>query len=277
MLEIVRPGAAAPGARAALFDFDGTLSLIRSGWLDIMLNMMTGTLAALGTGESAEQLRAESFDRVWPHTGKDTLFQMVEFASMIEARGGKPDDPSVYKQSFLHDLFEISNRRVAEVREGVVSPDGYLVPGSRALLEDLRARGLTLYLASGTDHDRLHYEAGVLDIARYFDGGIYGALPDPEAFSKGMLIARIVRAPGMHASMLIGFGDGPTEIGEIHRAGALAVGLATDEPECRRVSPFKRASLIEHGADYIIPNYLCRQALLPMIFSDNHGSDHEPV
>src|SRR6478752_4584332 len=103
MLEIVRSGAAAPGARAAMFDFDGTLSLIRSGWLDIMLDMMTGTLSALGAPESAEQLRAESFDRIWPHTGKDTLFQMIELAAMVKARGGTPEDPQVYKQQFLDE------------------------------------------------------------------------------------------------------------------------------------------------------------------------------
>jgi beta-phosphoglucomutase-like phosphatase (HAD superfamily) len=192
---------------------------------------------------------------------------MVEFAAMVKARGGTPEDPQVYKQRFLDELFGISERRIAEVSNGTAAPDQYLVPGSRAVLEDLRARGLTLYLASGTDHDRLQHEAAVLDIARYFDGGIYGA---PHA--KGALVAQITTAPGMHPSMLIGFGDGPTEIVEVHRAGALGIGLATDEPECRKVSPFKRRSLIEHGADYIIPNYLCRQALLPLIFSN-----HEPL
>jgi phosphoglycolate phosphatase-like HAD superfamily hydrolase len=273
MLEIIRPGAAAPGARAALFDFDGTLSLIRSGWLDIMLDMMTGTLSALATGESPEQLRAESLDRIWPHTGKDTLIQMEEFAAMIAARGGTPEDPQVYKQRFLDELFEISGRRIADVRDGRAPADQYLVPGSRALLEDLQSRGLTLYLASGTDHDRLRYEAGVLGLARYFGDRIYGALPDPDAFSKAMLVAQITSAPGMHPSMLIGFGDGPTEIDAVHRAGALAIGLATDEPVCRKVSPFKRRSLIDHGADYIIPNYLCRQALLPTVFA----AQHEPL
>jgi phosphoglycolate phosphatase-like HAD superfamily hydrolase len=272
MFEIVRAGAAAPGARAALFDFDGTLSLIRSGWLDIMLDMMTGTLAALGTGESAEQLRSESFDRVWPHTGRDTLFQMMEFAAMVEARGGKAEDPAAYKQRFLDELCQVSGARIAAVREGRAAPDRYLVPGSRALLEELQSRGLKLYLASGTDHDQLQHEAALLDIARYFDGHVYGALPDPEAFSKGMLVARIAGEDGMHPSMLIGFGDGPTEIAEVHGAGALAVGVATDEPECRTISPFKRRSLIQHGADYIVPNYLCRHALLPLIFSQ-----HEPV
>jgi phosphoglycolate phosphatase-like HAD superfamily hydrolase len=272
MLEIIRPGASAPGARAALFDFDGTLSLIRSGWLDIMLGTMTRTLTALDTAESPEQLRAESLDRVWPHTGKDTLFQMMEFAAMIQARGGTPEEPQSYKQQFLDELFHLSDARIAEVREGRAPADRYLVPGSRAMLEDLRGRGLTLYLASGTDDDRLQDEAVVLDIARYFDGGIYGALPDPDAFSKRMLIDRIVTGTGMHPSLLIGFGDGPTEIAEIHRTGALAVGLATDEPECLQVSPFKRRSLIDSGADYIVPNYLCRQSLLPLIFSA-----YEPV
>ena len=266
MLEIIRPGASAPGAQAALFDFDGTLSLFRSGWLDIMLDMMVETLSVLSAGETPDELRAHSFDLVWPHTGGDTLYQMAAFAGAIRARGGTPLEPQVYKQRFLEQLYQISERRIADAVAGRSAPDQYLVPGSRAILEDLRARGLTLYLASGTDHDRLQHEARVLDIARYFDGGIYGALPDASAFSKAMLVRRIV------SHGLIGFGDGPIEIGEIHAAGAVAIGLATDEPECLKTSPFKRRSLIASGADYIVPNYLCRQALLPMLFAE-----HEPL
>jgi phosphoglycolate phosphatase-like HAD superfamily hydrolase len=271
MLEIIRPGASAPDAKAALFDFDGTLSLIRSGWLDIMLDMIVETLLALDTGETAEQLRAEALDFVWLNTGKDTLFQMIDFAAAIRTRGGTPLDPRIYKQHFLDALFQVSDQRTGELRDGLAPPDRYLVPGSRAVLESLRARGLTLYLASGTDDSRLQYEAGLLDIARYFDGGIYGALPDPGAFSKGMLIGRILDGPGMHASLLMGFGDGPTEIDAVHRAGALAVGLATDEPDCRVTNPFKRRGLIAAGADYIVPNYLCRQALLPVLFAEHES------
>jgi phosphoglycolate phosphatase-like HAD superfamily hydrolase len=272
MLETIRPGASAPGARAALFDFDGTLSLIRSGWLEIMLDMIVEELAELGTGESEEQLRADALEFIWPHTGKDTRFQMEAFADAIRERGGVALDPLVYKQRFLEALFQVSDQRTADLREGRCPPDRYLVPGARALLEELRDRGLKLYLASGTDHDRLQHEAALLDIARYFDGRIFGALPDPEAFSKGMLVALMASEPGMHGSLLVGFGDGPTETIEVHRAGGIAVGLATDEPECRATSPFKRRSLIESGADYIIPNYLCRRALLPVLFAE-----HEPI
>jgi len=152
------------------------------------------------------------------------------------------------------------------------APDQYLVPGARALLEDLRQRGLRLYLASGTDDAHLHAEAALLDVTRYFDGGVYGALPDPDAFSKRMLIERILRLPGMHPHHLIGFGDGPVEIEELKRAGGVAVGLATDEPDCLVTSPWKRRNLIDAGADYIIPNYLCRPVLLPMLFAN-----HEPI
>jgi len=267
-LETIRAGAVAPGARAALFDFDGTLSLIRSGWLEIMLDMIVDDLSALGTGETAEQLRAEAFHFVWPLTGKDTLYQMIEFANAIRARGGTPLDPQIYKQRFLQALFEVSEKRIAALRDGLCPPDRYLVPGARALLQDLHARGLNLYLASGTDHDRLEHEAALLHIAHYFEGDIYGALPDPDAFSKGMLVERIVNQPGMRGGLLIGFGDGPIEIAELHSAGAVAVGVATDEPECREASPFKRRSLIDNGADYIVPNYLCRQALLATLLGE---------
>ena len=46
-IEQVRPGASAAGARVALFDFDGTLSLIRSGWVDVMVPMMVEILLDL--------------------------------------------------------------------------------------------------------------------------------------------------------------------------------------------------------------------------------------
>ena len=45
-----------------------------------------------------------------------------------------------------------------------------MVPGARELVLALRARGLALYLASGTDEE---YEARLLDITSCFDGGVY--------------------------------------------------------------------------------------------------------
>jgi phosphoglycolate phosphatase-like HAD superfamily hydrolase len=272
MVETIHPGTSAPFARVAVFDFDGTVSLIRAGWADIMLPMMLEVLSALGTGESPDDLRRAVEPSIWRLTGKDTLYQMIALAEQVKVRGGTPLDPREYKQEFLNRLFAVSRPRIQQLRDGSCARDQYLVPGTRALLEDLRARGLRLYLASGTDDAHLKEEAGLLDVTRYFDGGVYGALPDPDAFSKRILMERILRRTGMRPHHVIGFGDGPVEIEELKRAGALAVGLATDEPGCRETSPWKRRNLIEVGADYIIPNYLCRGVLLPMVFAN-----HEPI
>jgi phosphoglycolate phosphatase len=272
MVETIRPGAAAPDAKVAVFDFDGTLSLIRAGWVDIMVPMMLEILSALRTGETEEQLRAVIEPFIWRLTGKDTLYQMIALSDEVTRRGGTPLAAHVYKDQFLDRLYKVSGVRMDRLRSGAAAPDEYLVPGSRAMLEDLRDRRLSLYLASGTDDAHLKEEANLLDISRYFDGGVYGALPDPNAFSKRMLFERIAAMPGMRADRLIGFGDGPVEIEELRRLGALAVGLATDEPECRETSPWKRRNLIAAGADYIIPNYDCRRALLPMLFAQ-----HEPI
>ena len=272
MVETIHPGTSAPGARIAVFDFDGTVSLIRAGWVEIMVSMMLEVLTALHTGESQDDLRGVVEPSIWRLTGKETLYQMIALAEQVTLRGGTPLDPREYKRQFLSRLFAVSGRRIQELHDHRCAPDQYLVPGTRALLGDLRARGLRLYLASGTDEAHVKEEADLLDVTRYFDGGVYGALPDPDAFSKRMLIERILRRPGIHPHYLIGFGDGPVEIEELKRTGALAVGLATDEPECRHTSPWKRRNLIEVGADYIIPNYLCRPVLLPMLFAN-----HEPL
>jgi phosphoglycolate phosphatase len=57
MIEHLRQGASATNARVALFDFDGTISVIRSGWMEITLPMMVEILMDFKTGEREEDLR----------------------------------------------------------------------------------------------------------------------------------------------------------------------------------------------------------------------------
>ena len=268
MVETVRRLSAAR-AQAVLFDFDGSLSLIRTGWMRVMVPMMVEVLADLGTGESAEQLRQVVEGFVWRLTGKETIYQMMALADEVNLRGGTPLDPLVYKKRYLDALWEVIRGRVEELRRGDAPPDRFLVPGARPLLEKLRDRGLRLYLASGTDEVYMKEEAELLDIARYFDGGVYGALDDYRSFSKRILVQRILALPGMAGGRLLGFGDGYVEIEEVKSVGGIAVGVATDEPECAAVDDWKRQRLIGVGADYIIPNYLCHEALLQTLFSES--------
>ena len=97
MIENVTPGASARNARVVLFDFDGTISLIRSGWMNVMVPMMVEILLDLKTGETEEQLRTVVEDFVWRLTGKETIYQMIALTEAIEKRGGKPLEPLAYK------------------------------------------------------------------------------------------------------------------------------------------------------------------------------------
>jgi len=88
-----------------------------------------------------------------------------------------------------------------------------------------------LYLASGTDEIYMQEEARLLDVARYFDGGVYGAIEDYKSFSKRILVQRTLRLPEVRGAHLLGFGDGYVEIEEVKQVGGVTVGVATDEPE----------------------------------------------
>jgi phosphoglycolate phosphatase len=268
MLEPIRPSASAARARVALFDFDGTLSLIRSGWVEVMVPMMVEILLDLKTGETEAELRAVVEDFVWRLTGKETIYQMMEFADHVRQRGGHALDPLEYKKMYLDRLWVRIKGRVEDLREGRVSPEQYMVPGARALLESLRQRGLKMYLASGTDEVYMKEEARLLDVSRYFDGGVYGALDDYKSFSKKILIQRIISTTDVEGSEILGFGDGYVEIEEVKQVGGVTVGVATTEPECMIVDDWKRQRLIGVGADYIVPNYLCHQQLLETLFSN---------
>jgi phosphoglycolate phosphatase len=266
MVERLRPGLSAKNARVCIFDFDGTISLIRSGWMEVMVPMMIEILLDLKTGESEEDLRHVVEDFVWRLTGKQTIYQMIELAGQVRKRGGQPLDPLVYKKMYLDRLHQRIRYRLEELRKANVEPEKYLVPGARELLVALRQRGLTLYLASGTDQEYMREEARLLDVAPYFDGGIYGALDDYRSFSKKLLIERLLATSGLHGDEFLGFGDGYVEIENIKEVGGVAVGVATDEPECQVVDQWKRQRLAGVGADFIIPNFLCREELLYTLF-----------
>jgi phosphoglycolate phosphatase len=266
MIERLRTVSPSQKTRVILFDFDGTLSLLRAGWMDVMVPLMVEILAELKTGESEEALRVLVNDYVARLTGKQTIYQMIELADQVKSRGGSPLEPLAYKKMYHDRLMEKIRHRREALRQGKESPGKYLVPGARGLLDSLKDRGFKLYCASGTDHAYTVEEADLLQITPYFDGGIYGAQDDYKSFSKAMLIQKMIGSMECCGDELLGFGDGYVEIKNVKDVGGITVGVATDEPECRKVDEWKRARLVGVGADYIIPNFLCRDELLETLF-----------
>src|SRR5205823_7906649 len=132
MIDPRRPRTSAANALVALFDFDGTISVIRSAWMDIMIPMMVEILMELKTGEREEDLRAVVEEFVGRLTGKQTMYQMIALTEEIEKRGGTPLDPLEYKKQYLALLNDKIRDTIIELREERCPPDKYLVPGARA-------------------------------------------------------------------------------------------------------------------------------------------------
>jgi len=268
MIECLHPGVSARRARVALFDFDGTLSLIRTGWVGVMVPMMVEMLTDLKTGESEQELSVLVEDFVARLTGEQTIYQMIELARQVELRGGKPLAPLAYKRMYNDRLMAKIEYRREELRQGKVAPEKYVVPGARALLEAFRERGLKMYCASGTDQVYTQEEARLIQVDHYFNGGIYGAVDDYKHFSKEILIQKMIASLECRGEELVGFGDGYVEIKNVKDVGGIAVGVATAEPECQGVDEWKRKRLVSVGADFIVPNFLDLAQLLRYLFPE---------
>lgn len=268
-VEIIRAPRRESPPRYALFDFDGTLSLIREGWPEVMVPQMVAALQATGTAESAEQLEQVAHEFVGELTGKQTIYQMIRLVEEIERRGGRAEQPEVYKQRYHDALMQRIAGRRESLRAGRVEPQAMLVPGSLALLAELSRRGVQLYLASGTDEKYVVEEARLLGLDKYFGSRIYGAQDDYKSFSKAMVIERILRENSVPGELLLGFGDGFVEIQNVKEAGGIAVGVASNEAE-RNGKPdlWKRDRLIGVGADVIVPDYGDWLALVEFIWGE---------
>ena len=236
--------------RAVMFDFDGTLALIRAGWMPAMLDMMMETLSELAPERPGVRDEAEAY--VARFTGKDTVYQMEAFAQHVRSLGGSPRAAADYKAEFLQRIEAAQNARLDALRRGSIRTDDLMVPGSRRLLERLCGAGVRLFLASGTAHEVVAREAGLLRIDGYFED-IHGSAPG--RFTKRELLRHLVSS-GIPPAEILTFGDGRVEIEDAREIGGVAVGVASNEPDCMDVDAKKRLWLIEAGADYIIPNYL---------------------
>jgi phosphoglycolate phosphatase-like HAD superfamily hydrolase len=259
-----------PGITHVLFDFDGTLSLIRQGWPEVMVPMFVEMLPPRA-GETETELSKLAFDDIMRLNGKQTIYQMIQLAERIRERGGHPREPLWYKNEYLRRLGIRIRSRIAGLRAGSISPDDLLVWRARQLLEDLRGRGLQLYLASGTDEIFVKEEAELLDVTRYFGPHIYGAQDDYKTFSKKMVIDRILRENQIEGARLLAFGDGYVEIENTKQAGGLAVAVASDEAHngSGQMDEWKRRRLLGVGADVAIPDYRDGSVLLKRILRED--------
>src|SRR5690606_32989828 len=254
----------------ALFDFDGTLSLIRTGWQDVMIEMMVDVLSEYATEETPESISLLVKDYVDRLTGKQTIYQMIRLAEEVKKRGGKPEDPLQYKRRYHDRLMNKIAERRESLRSGRRDPDDFLMPGSRHFLKKLCEAGLSLYLASGTDLEYVREEAELLQIADFFDERIYAAVDRVEDFSKAQVLEQIFSKHALQGPELLSFGDGYVEILNTKQVGGIAIGVASDEFRPGRTNEWKRNRLIQAGADLAIPGLSEQEELLSSLLSPEY-------
>src|ERR1700757_802645 len=150
-IEILRKDLPRGKFRSVLFDFDGTLSLLREGWPQVMIPMMVDVLHSTGTSETSDELAEKVEGFVMRLNGRQTIYQMIQLAEEVRKRGGSPLDPLAYKHRYHELLMERIRGRLDALADGRACAADWTVPGSHALLNELHRHGLTLYLASGTD------------------------------------------------------------------------------------------------------------------------------
>lgn len=243
--------------RHVLMDWDGTTTLSRAGWSEIMADIFIENLPHL-PGDTDESLRAFSLDQLMRLAGRPSIHQMSHLADLVAMRGGSPEDPGRYQAEFQRRLGALAGARLAQVRDRARDADPLLVSGVRDMLEHLCQLGITVSLASGTPVAELREEIGLLGMAEYFEDRIHGPTDvHDRTFAKRTIIDDLLGKYSLAGASLLSFGDGPGELHDTKAVGGLAVAVASDEQNngSGRVNPLKREVLLAAGADAVIADF----------------------
>ena len=255
-----------PGISHVIFDFDGTLSWLRHGWPEVMVQLFSEYLP--DELRDSPAVRGQMRRAILALNGKPSFHQMRRFHEQARDFKVVPPPPDALLEVYLQRLDATLQQRIGTLRRGEAPVDQLVIAGALQILDQLRARGLRLIILSGTAEPEVKREAGLLGLTPYFGEHIYGSTPGLN-FSKQQVIDRILHEEGIEGSHLLSFGDGPVEVEFTKAVGGLAVGVASDEQThgSGRIDEDKREHLIRAGADAIIPDYQNVQPLLDKVFA----------
>ncbi len=261
-LEVVNPSVRLGRVRHALFDFDGTISVIRRGWEGIMIPLMVEMIC--GAHAPMPKIETEVAEYVDRSTGILTIVQMqwLEEAVRRHSLSMEPRTALEYKRIYNERLLRPVRQRLSELDGSQAAREGLMIAGAWDFLQGLHVRGVSLCLASGTDEVYVLEEAAALGVAELFEEHIYGARDDREAHTKERIIQRILEGHSLRGDELLVVGDGPVEIRHAKDRGAVSLGLAADEERRQGLDPGKRERLLAAGADLIVTDFLHHEDLL---------------
>jgi phosphoglycolate phosphatase-like HAD superfamily hydrolase len=256
-IRILNPHLERGKIKYAIFDFDGTISILREGWEKIMEPMMIECICG------DQPVPAEVVRRVQVYidesTGIQTILQMEGLLELVKEFGFVPKEKILdswgYKKIYNDRLMVPVRQRIADLQNGRRTYAESTVTGAIDFCNTLLAKQIVMFTASGTDQEDVRNEAKVLGVAGCFKGGIYGAIGSVEEYSKDKVIKEILKNNNLHGSELMVLGDGPVEIRNAKENGAIAVGIASDEVSGHGWDNRKINRLTKAGCDILMPDF----------------------
>lgn len=258
--------------KAIVCDFDGTFSTLRCGWESVMKKMMLKYLP--GEDKWIDEFIGET-------TGIQTILQMKGFVAELKNRGllrhqtpgtrhqAPSTDPWAYKNEYNDMLMASVAKKRQDVIDGKVKRETYLVPGALHFLQNLKAHGVKIYFASGTDQADVRIEAAALGLDKYAEA-IEGALPKSEKCAKEEALKRLVKKAGVKPSELAVIGDGKVEIALGKALKARTIGLATNERDFSKINKEKLPRLRKAGAGYLAGDFTDLRPMLAYLGLDKN-------
>ncbi len=229
------------GIRCGVFDFDGTVSLLRTGWQGVMEAFMVDVLG--------EGTRGRVRSYIDDSTGIQTILQMEWLDAEARRLNGRSPGPKALKAEYDKLMLDLVERRSSQ-------GDALLLPGAVEFLEELKGRGTELHLASGTDREHVLEEARFLGVAELFGSeNIHGAVGDVSLYSKKKLFAELLGRGEFSAASFLACGDGPVEMKVAADLGAGRLGVASNENSPGQWDESKRERLVRAGAQVLVPDF----------------------
>lgn len=241
--------------KAALFDFDGTISTLRQGWEGVMKPFMVEIISG---GQEPNETFKEEVDRfIQESTGIQTIFQMQWLEEAVRRFGLNPvcHDAWWYKKEYNERLLRRVRRRLEQLASGEAETSDFIIGGAIEFIKALKVRGIHIFVASGTDHADIVQEAQALGVARYFDK-IAGAPAGRAACSKEAVLKELIEEQRLSGSELLVVGDGKVEIALGVSVGAITLGVASDEVIRTGINVEKVPRLQKAGAHALVGDFL---------------------
>ena len=276
-IEIIRPFDGR-NITTVLFDFDGTLSRERDGWVNLMVATcsaaMVQAIPEISVAEAVEWV----IDDIEQTIGIPTYQQMKRLADEISKRGGSSLSPQRYKDIYNDALKAMVQTSHQKLKRGELNNEDLRMPGAIEFLAELEkiVGKNAMFLASGTDIQPVQESVKILGFDKFFEDRIIasGSSSNNNECPKQLIIEKMIAEQDLQPGQLLTFGDGVPEIEYTTRSGGIAIGvLSPDQSHYELQGHFtieqKRARLIKAGAQILVTDFLDAPRLLKLIISDS--------